>query len=298
MEKNEDFIRKSDYLVVTRAGRNSLHREWISPLKEEMNFDILVAAYEPQTPDIEHENVFNKFVPGRKVEGYSRILRELGEFIFQYRAIAFIDDDISSNAANISKCFEIGNQLGLAIWQPALSLKSHFTYAGLLANSGCNWRHVNFIEMMCPFFSLQKLREIEFLFHLGYESGIDLVWCNVGHPGPKDFAVLDCCPVTHTKPVGLEKERNGFSGTRRYEDDIEQVLRKFEISWLSCVPYSCVKRDGTSIVSRMRMLLLALRLLVVVPQNSHMRLRGRAVLVHWKHLLTRPARNYRLSHTV
>jgi len=263
-----------------------------------MNFDLLVGAYEESAPRVDHPQVFHAFVPGRKVEGIGRILLDYGDFVMRYDRVAFIDDDISADAATLSECFRIGHELGLKIWQPALTADSHYTYAALVQNTRYKLRYVNFIEMMCPFFAREKLREIAFLYRSGYESGIDLVWCNIGAENKREsFAVLDCCPVRHTRPVGAAKEKNGFVGGRVYESDIQRILGEFRIPWLSCLPYAGVGRDGALVTSRTAMFVRAVPLLASVTRNTDWRMRLRAVLVHWSHLLRGKARNYALDGT-
>lgn len=294
--KQHRLVPRSDYLIIVRAGKRSLHPQWVGAAGERMNFDILVAAFEDGVPAVRHEQVFQ--VPGvgaTKVEGLGRVLQDYSEFVRSYRAVAMIDDDVAANAPTLSRCFETGDELNLQIWQPALTHNSYFTYAAFLQNPAFSWRYVNFIEMMCPFFSRKKLAEVAFLFHQGYESGIDLVWCNLGYRDWRSFAVLDCCCVHHTLPVGALKERNGFIGGRRYEDDIERILIEYDVPWLSCVPYACVGKDGTIVSSRLGMFARSVLPLLSALRASSSAGRLRAVLVHWKHLLTRPARNCELA---
>ncbi len=261
-----------------------------------MNFDVLVSSYEDDIPIVAHEKVFQ--IPGNrrtKVEGFSRLLRDYGDFIAAYRLVAFIDDDVAADAETLSQCFELGDELGLQIWQPALSHDSYFTYAALLRNPAYAWRYVNFIEMMCPFFSREKLAQVAFLYDQGYESGIDLIWCNVGRSGSRSFAVLDCCCVKHTRPVGGEMAKNGFVSGRSYETDIEKILGDYNAPWLSCIPYACVGRDGRIISSRLGMFLRSIPLLASVLKASFSTARMRAVVVYWKHLLTRRAENCQIA---
>lgn len=286
---------RSEHLIVTRAGGQSLHPQWIAADGVSMDYDILVAAYEDAAPQVAHEQVLNLFVAGTKVAGLAHVLDVHRDLLDRYRSIAFIDDDISADPHVLAQCFAVGDALDLKIWQPSLTPDSHFSYAGFVCNPHYKWRFVNFVEMMCPFFSCAKLREVEFLLKSGYESGIDLVWCNVGDVKPGDFAVLDCCPVRHTRPVGRDKEKNGYVGVRCYEDDINEILDRFAIPWPSFVPYACVGRDGRTVSSRLAMLAGAMSLLRSIPKNSHMLTRARSVLVHWKHLLTRRPRNYRIT---
>ena len=84
---------------------------------------------------------------------------------------------------------------------------------------------------------------------------------------------------------------NGFVGGRRYEDDIHAVLGKFDLPWLSCVPYAGVRRDGTVTRRRSAFFWSSLSLIFAVGKRAGLKMRFRSVAVYWKHLLSRSARN-------
>jgi len=46
------------------------------------------------------------------------------------------------------------------------------------SSRGFKLRHMTFIEMMAPVFRRDVLQQVRPLFELGFESGIDLIWCN------------------------------------------------------------------------------------------------------------------------
>jgi hypothetical protein len=237
-------------LVVVRAGPNSLHRAWTARSGPKPSFDLLVAAYDPSAIDADNDHIRHMDIPGTKVAGWGHLFTEHPGLLDEYEAIALIDDDIETTVAAIEQCFDMGRKYNLAIWQPGLSADSHITYAASLANPRLDMRFVNCIEMMCPFFSADILRAVAPLFSLGFESGLDLVWCSLAHGRGLDCAVIDRIAVRHTRPVGQKKQENGFSGGRIYEDDIYAFLKLFDMEWPSWVALRAIDRNGRTLTSK------------------------------------------------
>jgi hypothetical protein len=276
------------YLVIVRAGSRSLHALWLHP-PDERGFDVLVSTFDDDMEAPRQPGVFFERRKGQKVAAYSELLEQHHDFLSKYRFIAMFDDDLKTNASDLQQCFAIADSYDLKISQPSLSHDSHFTFAALLQNTSFKLRFVTYVEMMCPIFRRDALNEIRPLYSLGFESGIDLIWCNLGSPGPTDFAVIDAVAVTHTRPVGVQKSMNGFRDGEEYEDHIYSILRRFSLPWIGCVPYGAITRDGRRVKGRVRFLLSALKLAGAVFRQSPARERARAVLVHWKHIaLQRP----------
>lgn len=280
----------SPYLVVVRAGSRSLHTRWLRP-PEERGFDVLISTFADETEAPHQPGVFFERRHGTKVAAYSALLEEHIEFLGKYRFIAMLDDDLETNALDLTRCFAIADEYGLKISQPALSHQSHFTFAALLQNTSFKLRFVTYIEMMCPIFRIDVLQDIRPLYSLGFESGIDLIWCNLGNPMPTDFAVIDAVAVTHTRPVGLQKSMNGFNDGKQYEDHIYSVLGRFSLPWISCVPYSAIALSGRPVTGRARLLFSALKLAGAIFRQPPARERARSVLVHWKHIAFQRPKN-------
>ncbi|WP_293882183.1 DUF707 domain-containing protein [Sphingomonas sp.] len=278
------------YLLIARVGRNSLHSEWLTSASGR-RFDVLLSAYDARVADPGLDNMWFEHRPGSKVAGYAALFDAHADHIKQYDHVAVFDDDLSIDGDALNRLFAIIHEHDFKIAQPALTTASHFTYACLLRDPAFRLRHVNYVEMMCPVFSQSTFQAIRPLYAMGYESGIDLVWCNLVAAAPTDFAVIDDVPVWHTRPVGAAKAANGFTGGKCYEDDIYAVLDRFRLPWLSCVPYSGVRRDGVLEQRRWKFLLSALRLVFVIGSGAGPRQRARSVAVYWKHLLQRRARN-------
>lgn len=246
-------------LVIVRAGKNSLHSRWIDDTgNEPPDFDLLVAAYHKDAVKEDSEHVKYRFVPGSKVHGWNTVLNEHADLVNSYQQVALIDDDIEANASTLNKCFAVGKAHDLSIWQPSLSHDSFATYGASLQNERFLLRHTNYVEMMCPFFNISTLERISRLFSLGYESGIDLVWCSVAREMGGKCAIVDACAVTHTKPVGAQKQLNGFVD-RDYEDDIYRCLDLFDMKWPSWVAESAIDRAHNTRVEGIALKLNAIR---------------------------------------
>jgi hypothetical protein len=238
---------KPSNLVVVRAGKHSLHPTWIDSAGHEApDFDLLVAAYHEDAMKEDARHATHRFIPGTKVRGWNTVLNDCSDLLHAYQRVALIDDDIRTNAATLNQCFAVGTEHNLSLWQPSLSHDSFATYAASLQNERFLLRHVNCIEMMCPFFKVSTLKKLSRLFTLGFESGIDLVWCSAVREMGGKCAIVDACAVTHTKPVGREKQLNGFVD-RTYEDDIHSCLELFNMKWPAWVAESALDKAHTKI---------------------------------------------------
>lgn len=226
-------VATSRNLIITRAGPKSLHERWLVP-SAERGFDLLVASYDPDSRPIGAAGTFHRFIPGTKVQGWKTTLSDNDALISQYDYIALIDDDIDINATGLTQLFAIGRAEGFMIFQPSLTWNSYFTYAGTIRNPLLQFRCVNYIEMMAPFFAASALKQVAQLFDYGWESGIDLVWGSALPPEDRRFAIIDAVPIRHTRPVGALKEANGFVN-RTYESDIMSSLNHFGMTWPSLV---------------------------------------------------------------
>lgn len=276
-------------LVVVRAGPRSRHLNWGG---SERSYDLLVCAYSSDAPLGDEEA--RLFIPGRKVEGLSALFRDHPGLLDRYERIAMIDDDIEACPRTLSRCFEIGAEHGLAIWQPALSPESYFSYAAFLQNVDFRLRYVNFIEMMCPFFETGALRRALVLLDKGWETGIDTVWCRQFDDPRRRCAVIDATPVVHSRPVGLSKNENGFAADETYDDHVRRFLNEAGASFHGPVTYAGITRDGTVVSSRFGMFLRSVRILASVSRSPmHVILVYRLILAYLRHIMVRPINDER-----
>jgi hypothetical protein len=281
------------YLLVARVGRDSLHPRWLAD-EARRNFDVLLSCYDGAVQVDARRGVTLEQRPGGKAGGLARLLDEHAAAVACYRHVAVFDDDLDIATADISRMFRIADEHGFRICQPALSHDSYFSFAALLCNRGFLFRSTTFIEMMCPCFRHDMLPAASAIYALGYESGLDLLWCNLLGPAPGDYAVIDAVCARHTRPVGRRLQAHGFADGERYEDQIHAVMARFALPWLACVPYFGRRFDGSEVRGRLALLLASLRIAHAVPLRAGRRQRLRAVLTHWQHLLRRRPHNLRL----
>jgi hypothetical protein len=278
-------------LIVTRIGHKSLHENWLNESRE---FDVAFSCYDTNRNEISGHGIDFEYRPGFKVAGFDGFLKDREALWKQYEHVCFLDEDLLADTEVLNRMFRLCRKHNLKIAQPALTQDSHFTFGGLLQQPKWLLRHVNYIEMMCPIFRRDVLEVVGPLYSTGYESGIDLIWCNLVAESPRDFAVLDSCPIKHTEPVGERKAENGFTAGRSYEDDIFACLERFGLPWLSCTPFEAIDLKGRRTTSRRQLFLGALSLLRAIPAQKPMRPRIKPVFDHIRHILTRPAKNIKI----
>jgi hypothetical protein len=270
-------------LVIARAGADSLHRRWATAA--DRKFDVLVSAYDKRAMAPDACGLRHVFMPTYKIAGWRCVFERHPDLLQRYDRIAFIDDDIDTTAADINKCFAYGEAFGLSIWQPSLAWSSYFSFAFTLRNPLFKLRYVNFVEMMCPFFTAEALGAAIPLFSLGLETGVDLIWCSLLPEGDKRYAVVDDISVRHTRPVGSRKETNGFFSTT-YDDQIYSCLRAFNTRWPSGVVYGGVDRRNREVGNR---LVMAAKAAAIAPSVlcGTRRSRVKPIMDHIRHQIFR-----------
>jgi hypothetical protein len=115
---------KRRFVVIVRAGPNSLHRDWL--VGAERTWDLVVswfgdAPYEP----VDDEVVLN--AKGGKWDVLHAQLTAAPELVAGYDYVWIPDDDIEADAERVNRLFEIAAQYQLEISQPALSADSYFS---------------------------------------------------------------------------------------------------------------------------------------------------------------------------
>jgi hypothetical protein len=278
---------RAKYLLISRIGRKSLHHRWATDA-DERNYDVLLSCYESTVPAETGDGLTFEYRPGSKVAGYYGLLCDRADELAAYDYVAMWDEDLEADVQTINTMFDIGAMHNLKVYQPSLTLDSHFTYAGVLQQPGLVLRWVTFVEMMAPVFRTDILPVIRDIHGLGYESGIDLIWSAKLPESERDLAIIDATAIRHTEPVGGRKDENGFTGATTYEDHIYAVLDEFELPWQRCVPHAGLTRRGRAIRSKLALTALSATALRSVPMQFPTWRRLRSVLVHIRHVVLGP----------
>ncbi len=280
-------------LIIVRCGASSQHGNWLS---HERKYDIIIYGYEPLPAHLTKGAAEVIIMPGSKIFSLNKLLQFRTDILSRYQQIALLDDDLAGSSADINKLFAYGRSRGLSLWQPSLTWDSYFSYAVTLHNPLFRLRYVNFVEMMCPFFSAAHLRLALPLFGLGYEVHIDRLWCRLRPDWCKAYAIIDDVQFRHTRPVGITAAAKGFGaglpirGGNRYQSMIDVAEQETGIHFRGPVPYAGEDCNGEAINSRLGMALRATALLRAVPRRINHRFYS-AVADLVRHIVTRPIDN-------
>ncbi|WP_186445531.1 DUF707 domain-containing protein [Paenibacillus cremeus] len=188
------------YLVIARVGDGSLHREWLQPA-EHKNFDLCLSYYGNEPGRYANECDYYVESKGPKFIKLHELIQSLGSLVFQYDAIWLPDDDISTNAYNISRMFQIFSEQNLQLAQPALT--KHAFFQVTVRHIDYKLRYTKFVEVMVPIFSREALQICWPTFNKSLTGwGLEHVWAKLlGYPNKK-MAIIDETPVKHTRPAG------------------------------------------------------------------------------------------------
>jgi len=132
---------------------------------------------------------------------YPHIKEDMKDIVSNYKACAFIDDDIKVSTEELNRLFTIGMDNKLNIWHPALTLNSHSSWQHLYQRPNSSIRPTNTVEIMAPFFSKAALAICWDTLNVNYSAwGIEIVWFHLLKPNTKTM-IIDAVPVTHTRPM-------------------------------------------------------------------------------------------------
>lgn len=281
-------LKSPKYLVIVRAGKNSLHQAFAvdSP---ERNYDLFVYAYHEDVPKPPRATDHYLLHPGEKIASYAWLFQERPDLFEDYDFIALLDDDLATDVETLSTCFEIGYAHNLNLWQPSLTRDSYFSYAAFLQNPGFKLRYTNFVEMMCPFMTSETLRRAAPFLGMGYPTGPDLIWSRLHEENEYKSAIIDAVSVKHTRDVGHTIGIETEGRVRSYDDITNAFLNEVGETFRGNVVYAGVARSGQPVRGRLSIALRTLgqfRGLASTPHPKHYYVHH--VLASLNHVLRRP----------
>ncbi|SEC69956.1 hypothetical protein [Paenibacillus sp. GP183] len=214
------------FLVIGRVGDTSIHQQWLQPA-EYKNFDLCLSYFGSTSGRYANECDFYHELPGLKWPTVKDTIEAFGDGIDQYDAIWMPDDDISANASDINRMFQIFMQQGLELAQPALTPDSYFGHRITVKNPNYFLRYSHFIEPMVPLYSRNTFQKLLPTFEKSESGwGLDFVWPKLlGYPYKK-LAVIDEVAVKHTRRVGGGELYKNISGSQW--DDLYRVTEEYE----------------------------------------------------------------------
>ena len=167
----------------------------------ERNFDIVLNLYAGRRDGSlgNHEYLVSGGI--NKYKAAHQFIDE--ELLGAYRGFMFLDDDLEITYSQLSAFLDFCRRNDLQLAQPSQSSDSHCSHELLRHMPGARSRHVDIVEVMCPYFSAKALRAAILTFDLSYSTwGLDYLWPKLPDLRP---IVVDAFQIRHVRPM----ESNG-----------------------------------------------------------------------------------------
>jgi hypothetical protein len=191
----------SRFLVVVRAGDQSLHPQWTrDPATRKWD---LVVSYFGSDPDrYRGAGEIRIDDKGQKYHGLAALFAR-DDFWRRYDYIWLPDDDLAAEESAIDDLFALMAELELSLGQPALAWTSHYSHYVTMHSPSFRVRMSNFVEIMAPCFHRPFLETCIPTFTESLSGwGMDWLWPRMLPNHSRRSAVIDASVVTHTRPVG------------------------------------------------------------------------------------------------
>jgi hypothetical protein len=219
---------KKDYLCIMCVGDNSLHKNW--------NFKgvDLAVIYFGDTNYIDnktHGEFYFLKEKGTKFQLVRKMFEYLGNKLWEYDYVWIPDDDLLFEKGSVLDLFEVADVFKLDLCQPSFKDNGNIMnrYKHIFKNKlGVYVEYVNFVEVMCPLFSVRGLKKVYSTF-FGKDVvsgwGLDFVWANMIK---SNIAVIHSVVLVHTKPVNIN---TGFYKQFNIDpfSEMNSLFRKYHI---------------------------------------------------------------------
>lgn len=186
------------HLVISCAGNNSLHKNWLQG--DEPNFDLCLLYFQEGKEDEFKKDAMYVFsMKGFKL--LNNFLSNHWDIVSQYEYVSFTDDDMLGDSNSLNNLFNKMREYDLWVAQPAMSIGSYSNYEHLFQNKDYVLRYTSMVEIMGPAFRVDILNKIKHTLNETNSGwGLDYLWFDMlGAPTDK-FAIIDETPMAHTKP--------------------------------------------------------------------------------------------------
>lgn len=181
-------------LVISTVSDSSLHRHWI----QSKDYDSYLIYY-GEKEGYEGQSTYYKRKKGYKFHLIKDAIEEMAD-IYKYDYVWLPDDDIAATSEEVCALFLYMKEYQLEIAQP--SIMGYYGVDLTLHQKGSKIRFTNWVEIMCPCFSLNALLECKKTFKENNTGwAIEGIWSRLlGHPTNK-IAIIDDIIVYHTRPA-------------------------------------------------------------------------------------------------
>ncbi len=258
------------YLVVVRAGDNSLHPRWLeSPVGAERTWDLLVNYYGDDPDKYRDADCTRIDSKGPKWPALYDLLMQLKDVLPHYRYLWLPDDDLECSCESITRLFAYCEQKGFLLAQPSLTPDSYLSHLLCLHNPMFHYRFTSFVELMAPCLQQDALLTLLPTFNENLSGwGLDSLWPHL--LGDKGVAIIDDIQIRHTRPVGAANYGAlAAKGTTAWGEMLA-FMEKYNIKIRIYRVWSGQRSNGTYVSNRFWVTLVVLwGALKVAPRIAH-----------------------------
>ena len=218
-------------LLVLRAGDRSLHPGWLALESANRNWDLHISYFgnRPDPFGALPGGVSLSREKGPKYLGLADCFERHPHFLEHYDWIGCPDDDLEVAMGSWSQIFDIAAESGASIAQPSLDARSYFGHSVTLQRRHYRYRRTNFVEVMCPVFTRETLRDLLPLFRESKSSwGVDYVWSHLIASAGQRLVIIDAAALLHTREIGKGTQYNNGSDLSPHLER-DEMLRKYGV---------------------------------------------------------------------
>lgn len=234
-------------LLVLRAGDRSLHPGWLAMEGERRNWNLHISYFGNRLDPFGTlpDGVSLSMEKGPKYVGLADCFDHNPHFLEHHDLIGCPDDDLEVATGSWSEIFEIAAESGAAIAQPSLDARSYFTHVVTLQRRRYRYRRTNFVEVMCPIFTRDALRDFLPRFRDNKTSwGLDYLWSSQVESAGKRLAVIDAAGLLHTREIGKGTLYRANGTDLSPQQDLQEMFRKYGLQDVRLYAQEGVLPDG------------------------------------------------------
>ncbi len=215
-------------LVIVRAGKNSLHPNWLDA-NHTRNWDLIVSWYDDDVyKTLADEKVVR--IKGGKFDGLFRTVSTFDNLLANYDYVWLPDDDILTSQSDINKLFTFMRKFELTVAQPSLNWDSYYSILLTLNSPSFKLRYVTFVEVMVACMRVDLLQKILPHFENNMTLwGMDVIWCRLENDNFRKSAIIDEIQVLHTRPVGHVLAGKATASGHNTLDEMLKLLARFGV---------------------------------------------------------------------
>lgn len=148
------------------------------------------------------------------------------DLLNKYDYFWFPDYDVEINDLDLRNLVKLAKMYDFALCQPSLSHDSYLTWNASKHVPSSIVRESNFVEIGCPLFRKDFLKQTIWTFNLNYSGwGLDYLWYSLR--GNNKLGIIDLVEVKHRKPISS----NTWilpNGKTPY-DELNDIIKKYNL---------------------------------------------------------------------